>query len=119
MVIDVKLSSVLAPRSGKSRKGTDWVVQEFVGETTEQYPKKICFQLYGEERIKSLETLHIGDEVRVSFDIESREFSGKWFTQCNAWRLSALNATTGTSTHPAQESATEPQKTEQGENLPF
>lgn len=92
MTANLKLVEVLTPKSGRSQKGNDWVAQEFIAETIEQYPKKICFQLFGEERVKSLEDMHIGDEIAVDFDIESREYNGKWFTQCNAWRLTHANA---------------------------
>lgn len=113
MTTNVKLATVLAPKSGKSQKGNDWVAQEFIADTLEQYPKKICFQLFGEDRVKSLENMHIGEEITVDFDIESREYNGRWFTQCNAWRLTKANAQKQA---PQQKSA---QEDEQQTDMPF
>jgi len=38
-----KIQQILKPESGVSRAGKEWSKQEFVIETEDQYPKKICF----------------------------------------------------------------------------
>ncbi|MGN0235652.1 MAG: DUF3127 domain-containing protein [Paludibacteraceae bacterium] len=82
-----KIIQVLPLQSGtSSRTGNSWQVQSYVLETQEQYPRKVCFEIFGEERIKN-NPCNIDDLVTVSFDIESREFNGRWYTSIRAWRV--------------------------------
>jgi len=32
-----------------------------------------------------------GDEVTVSFDLESRDFNGKWYTDVKAWKVESIS----------------------------
>lgn len=70
--------------SGESKNG-QWKKQDFVIETDAQYPKKVCFTLWG-DKISKLEAV-VGDKVTVSFDVESKEYNGKWFTEARAWMV--------------------------------
>jgi hypothetical protein len=76
---------VLPLQSGQGKNGT-WTKQEYVIETEGQYPKKVCFLLWG-ERIDNA-NIKEGEQMTISFDIESREYEGKWYTQINAWKVS-------------------------------
>ena len=78
-------------QSGISKTGNSWQKQEFVIETMEQYPRKICANLWG-EKTAVLETLNIDDKVVMSFDLESREFQGKWYTDVKAWKVEPVSA---------------------------
>ncbi len=70
--------------SGESKNGT-WKKQDFVILTDAQYPKNVCFSLWG-DKISKLESV-AGDKVIVSFDLESRESNGRWFTEAKAWMV--------------------------------
>ena len=76
-------------QSGISKTGNSWQKQEFVIETLEQFPRKICANMWG-ERTAVLETLNIDDKVVMSFDLESREFNGKWYTDVKAFKLEPI-----------------------------
>ena len=91
MEISGKIIAVLPLQSGTSNSGKEWQKQEFVIETQGDYPKKMCYQLFGEERIKS-NSANVGDEVTVSFDIDCREWNGKWFNDIRAWKVEVSNA---------------------------
>ena len=82
MEIKGKIISVLEEKSGEGKNGT-WKSQDAVLETTGQYPKKVSFNMYGDK----ITPLKIGQEVTVSFDIESKEFNGRWFTNLKAWKV--------------------------------
>ena len=86
MEIIGKLLQKLPLQSGIGRTGNSWQKQEFVIETIEQYPKKVCANLWG-DKLDMLDTVNIGDTVKVSFSIESREFNGKWYTDIKAWKI--------------------------------
>jgi hypothetical protein len=81
-----KIEQILKPESGVSRAGNEWTKQEFVVETQEQFPKKVCFTLFG-DKTSLIEPISTGDEVEVSFNMESREYNGKWFHNINAWKI--------------------------------
>ncbi len=81
-----KITRILKPQSGVSRAGKEWNKQEFVVETEDKFPRKICFTLFN-DKASLLDGFAAGDEVEVAFNLESREFNGKWFHNVNAWRL--------------------------------
>lgn len=86
MEITGKIIAVLPEQGGVSKNGNEWKKQEYVLETHDQYPKKVCFQLFGADRIAQA-AIQPGEELTVSFDIESREYMGKWYTNINAWKV--------------------------------
>lgn len=86
MEIVGKIIQVLPEQGGTSKNGNPWKLQSYVLETQEQYPRKVCFEVFGEDRIKS-NPCKLDDVVTVSFDIESREFNGRWYTSIRAWRI--------------------------------
>lgn len=88
MALDItgKIIQILPSTTGTSKAGKDWVKQEFIVETQEAYPKKICIGLMG-EKVQELKKYATGNEVKVSLNIESREYQGKWYTNINAWRI--------------------------------
>jgi hypothetical protein len=91
MEIIGKLIQKLPMQSGISKTGNSWQKQEFVIETLEQYPRKICANIWG-EKTAVLETMNIDDKVVMTFDLESREFNGKWYTDVKAWKLDPVSA---------------------------
>jgi len=86
MQVKGKIQQILKQESGVSRAGNEWKKQEFVIDTIEQFPRKICFTLFN-DKLSLINGLANGDEVEVSFNIESREFNGKWFHNINAWKI--------------------------------
>ena len=76
---------MLPTKSGTSARGTQWSSQTAVIETHEQYPKRVAFDVLG-DRIAEF-NLQVGEEVTVSFDINAREYNGKWFNSVNAWNV--------------------------------
>lgn len=86
MEIVGKIIQVLPEQSGVGRTGNPWKVQPYVLETLDQYPRKVHFEVFGEDRIKQ-NPCAIDQLVTVSFDIESREFNGRWYTSIRAWKI--------------------------------
>jgi len=81
-----KIIQVLPAQEGVGRSGNPWKVQPYVLETLDQYPRKVHFEVFGEDRIKQ-NPCDVDQLVTVSFDIESREFNGRWYTSIRAWRI--------------------------------
>lgn len=86
MEISGRIIAVLPEQGGVSKAGNEWKKQEYVLETHDQYPKKVCFQIFGADRIAQA-AIQPGEELTVSFDIDSREYQGRWYTSINAWKV--------------------------------
>lgn len=95
-----KLIQKLPEVGGTSKSGNAWKKQEFVIETNDQYPKKICANLWG-DNADVLANFQIGDEVKMSFNLESREFNGRWYTDVRAWKLERATAAPAGAPMPA------------------
>ena len=86
MEITGKIIAVLDARGGTSKTGNEWKMQEYVLETHEQYPRKICFNVFGADKISQF-NIQAGEEMTVSFDINAREYNGRWYNDIRAWRV--------------------------------
>lgn len=87
MELTGKIIAVLPERGGVSqRTGSEWKVQEYVLETQEQYPRKMCFDVFGADKIAQF-ALKIGEQVTVSFDIDAREYNDRWYNSIRAWKV--------------------------------
>ena len=87
MEITGKIIAVLPANSGTSaRTGNPWMSQTYVIETQGQYPKKLAFDVFGEERIKQFNIKH-GEELTVRFDIDAHEYQGRYFNQIRAFNV--------------------------------
>ena len=81
-----KVVKILPKQSGVSKNGA-WSKGEFVIETMEQYPKKVCISAWGDKSDVLEQQCAVGKTVKVGFQIESREFNDKWYTDIRAWRI--------------------------------
>ena len=87
MEITGKIIAVLPANSGTSaRTGNPWMSQTYVIETQGQYPKKLAFDVFGEERIKQF-NIQQGEELTVRFDIDAHEYNNRWFNQIRAFNV--------------------------------
>ena len=74
MEITGKIIAVLEPRGGVSKTGNPWKVQEYVLETNEQYPRKMCFDVFGEDKIQQF-NIQAGEERADGLTVSEH---GKW-----------------------------------------
>ncbi|MDR3188080.1 MAG: DUF3127 domain-containing protein [Prevotellaceae bacterium] len=126
MELKAKLTQLLPLQTGEGRNGT-WKRQEIVVETDGQYPKKVCLSIWGDKVNPSV--LVVGNTLNISFDIESREFNGKWYTDLRVWKIdlvdesSPASAPTAAAPAAAQPAGPAPQPFAEGEegkdDLPF
>ena len=85
MELDLLVTNILPPISGQSARGA-WTKQEVVFEIPSEFNRKICIGFMG-ERVQLVSSLSVGELVKVYFNVESREFNGKWYTNVNAWKI--------------------------------
>ena len=126
LTISGRIDSVLPLQQGTSKAGKPWQKQEYILDTGGQYPKKVCFSLFGESITKF--PLQVGQDVTVSIDIESREWNSRWYTEVRAWNVTFASqqpqspapqppvAQPAPSTPPQPQPAPQPQA---ADDLPF
>lgn len=100
MEITGKIIAVLPERGGISKTGNEWKMQEYVIETHEQYPRKVCFNVFGSDKIAQF-NIQAGEELTISFDINAREYNGRWFNDIRAWRVERGTAPVAATEIPA------------------
>ena len=82
-----KVIAILPANSGVSnRTGNPWMSQEYVIEVPGQYPRKMLFRLFGEDKIKQF-NIQAGEDITVQFDIDAHEYNGRWFNEIRAWNI--------------------------------
>ena len=133
MEIQGKVIAILEPqRFVAAKSGDEGVTAVLVIETRGQYRKKVAMKVMGEDKFKQMGIV-MGGTYNVSFDVESREWQGKWFTECQAWRTQRVDctqeqpqqSTTQTTQKPAPATAQNPLPEnnggdgEQNDDLPF
>ncbi len=94
MELKGKIIAVMEKRSGVAQQsGKAWATQDYVIETiNEQYPKRCVFNVFGEENIQKF-ALEVGKVVTIHFDINAREYNGRWYNDIRAWRVDPEQAT--------------------------
>lgn len=103
-----EIVDVLPVQSGEGKNGA-WTKSTYIVETGGQYPKKIAMCIWGDK----LGTLHKGNKVDFSIDLESREFNGKWFTEAKAFKYELLSSGGSQKAKPAtKEKPEKPEKPE-------
>lgn len=89
MELTAKLIQVQPIQKGMGKNG-EWRKQNIILETEGMYPKKVCITIWGDKINESV--LRVGNMLDVSFDIESREYNGNWYTDLRAWKIEAVGA---------------------------
>lgn len=115
MDVTGKVIRILPLVTGEGKNGT-WKKQEFVIETAAQFPKKICFSIWGDK----VDQFNIkeNEQLNVSFDLESREYNGRWFTEARVWKIAKENQPVDQ--EPPQEAYSDfPPATDVKDDLPF
>ena len=91
-----KITTVLEKQSGTTKTGSDWETQTFILDNNEKYNNIFAFDLFGSEKIQNFEKYNkIGQIVNVEFNINCREYKGRYYTSLSAWKISKAEASTG------------------------
>ena len=130
MELTGKIIAVLPAQGGVSqRTGNPWKSQDYVIETQETYPKKCCFNVFGDEKIQEM-NIQLGEMLTVSLEINANEYQGKWFNQVRGWKVVRVPAQGQGQQQPAEQAPwpqagltppvqTPAQAQPQNDNLPF
>jgi hypothetical protein len=84
MQLTAKLITLLPAQTGTGKNG-QWKKQDIIVETEATYPKKVCVSVWG-DKIDAT-SLQPGNLLKIDFDVESREYNGRWYTDVKAWKI--------------------------------
>ncbi len=114
MDLNGKLIQLLGIQTGQGKTGNTWKKQEFVLETGDTYPKKVCIAVWGDKI--DMSQFQVGQQLTVSFDVESREFNGRWYTDVKAWKVVPADGGASAPAAPAYSGPIDPSS---DDDLPF
>ena len=86
MEIKGRVFQILPERSGVNKAGNPWKALQFVLQVDDVFHKYIVFEIFGDDKIELMH-VQVGEDLKVYFDIEAREYQGKWYNQVRAWRV--------------------------------
>lgn len=117
MEIEGKLLQLLPVQDIKSQKGI-MRKMEFVVEIESKFPKKLCFELWNDKI--DLMNSKIGNKIKIYFDVDSREYNGKWYTKATAWKVENMeNSSSAQNMSNEELPATFSASKEEMDDLPF
>ena len=86
------LAQKLPVQSGNSARGP-WAKQEFILEYPDgNFTAKACFTAWGQDKVQDLGKYQVGDKVKVSFNLKSREYNGRWYNDLQLWKIAPAGA---------------------------
>ena len=90
--IEGTIAQKLPVQSGNSARGP-WAKQEFVLEYPDgNFTAKVCFTAFGQDKVQDLAKYQVGDKVKVSFNLRSREYNGRWYNDLQIWKIAPAGA---------------------------
>ena len=99
--IEGTLAQKLPVQSGNSARGP-WAKQEFILEFPDgNFTAKACFTAWGQEKVQDLGKYQVGDKVKVSFNLKSREYNGRWYNDLQIWKIAPAGAQPAAPAQPA------------------
>lgn len=95
------VTQILDLTEGVSKAGKEWQKRELVVQIEAgEYPKSVCFQSMNSDIIGEIGMLRAGDEVTIHYNLESKEWNGRFFTNAIIWRIES-EGLRGPATAPA------------------
>ena len=80
-----------------------------------QYPKDVCFKQSG-KMLSLFDSFVVGEEVEISFNMESKVVGNNIFTELSAWKVTSTNQNNKAQ---ASDKTPPPPSKEQYDDLPF
>ena len=83
------IKSIVEVQTGTSKTtNKEWKKVTFVIETSGEYSKAVAFNVFGVEKVDNFTKYNkAGQLVDISFDVESREYKGRYYTDLSAWKV--------------------------------
>lgn len=110
MELQAKVIQILPIQSGTSKAGKPWQSQDVITETLGNYPKKVKLKFFGDKAIEIAARLIPGQIYDFAIDIDSREVSGRWYTDVTCYKAKeGVGQTAQPQAYPTQPQTYTPQ----------
>ena|SRR5688500_4352404 len=116
MQLTAKVIQILPLQTGSGKNG-EWKKQDIVVETDGQYPKKVCISVWGDKI--NANHLVVGNKLKIDFDIESREYNSRWYTDVKAWKVEVVGSNSNSSSNDFPPPDLEPIASNGNDDIPF
>ena len=112
-----ELSGVLLLKSDTQQVSDTFQKRDFVVETDGQYPKPIKLELTN-DKCGLLDAYNEGAKIKVHFNLDGREWNGKYFVNLKAWKIDRVGSS---ETHTTPNAPPNPiaEMTPADDDLPF
>ena len=112
-----KITKFLDTQEGEGKNG-QWKKASFLIKEDGEYGKELKFDYFASgEKLQYVDNLtkynNVGDTVKVSFNVESREYNGRYYTNASAWRVDNQNGVAKASQESSESVV------EENDDLPF
>jgi hypothetical protein len=91
-MITGKMKLIADERGGTASNGSEWKVITFVIETDDKYNPDVALKA-GTKLVDVIKGIKKGTQVQVEYNLKSREYQGKWYTDVEAYKVTPLSAT--------------------------
>lgn len=86
------IKDVYEVQSGTSQRGNQYTRQTILITYGDQYPKNLALTLMNNNVETYSAYLRPGQKLKFSFDASSREYNGRFYTECTVWKIESLQA---------------------------
>jgi len=86
----LKVKKVFPLESGTSKAGKAWSKISVLCETDGTYPKDVVVSYSGNKDVETAKTLQVGHIIETTYQPESREFNGRWYTELKCWGIEVV-----------------------------
>ena len=84
----LELEGTLRQKMGVPSARGQWAKQEFILDYPDgNYTSQAVFTAFGQDKVAELDKYQVGNHIKVSFNIKSREYNGRWYTDLQVWRI--------------------------------
>mgnify|MGYP003631504488 CR=1 FL=1 len=87
MEVKGKLVKKLDIESGISKSGKTWKKQTVVIDTGGEFNNEVAVSAFGDEKLKSLDKLEVGMDVKILCNVYSREYNGRYFHNIDGYHF--------------------------------
>jgi len=104
----LKVKKVFPLESGTSKNGKDWVKIGLLCETDGTYPSDVYITFKGKNDVEKAKTLNVGHIIETTYQPESREFNGRWYTELKCWGIEVMGKNSAPQSANEQEDDSSP-----------
>tara|TARA_R100001198_G_scaffold70694_1_gene43026 strand:+ start:171 stop:494 length:324 start_codon:yes stop_codon:yes gene_type:complete len=95
MELKGKLVEMLEQEAGTSKSGKSWTSQTCIIDTGNEFNNIVAVKCMGEDKIKEMNKLNVGEYVSISCNVYSREYNGRYYNNIDGWRFAKNNEKSG------------------------